>query len=122
MTFSGEFNEKEIINFVRNELSKLGLHLKNRKTAVVPSIKRQCVTGIVVNEKMNITKDYKKKLRQEMYYIKKFGLDEHLNQCGISDKQKYVLSLRGRIAFVLQTVPNDREFLEYQKFITEARL
>ena len=122
MTFSGEFNEKEIINFVRNELSKLGLHLKNRKTAVVPSTKRQCVTGIVVNEKMNITMDYKKKLRQEMYYIKKFGLDEHLNQCGISDKQKYVLSLRGRIAFVLQTVPNDREFLEYQKFIAEARI
>ena len=122
MTFSGEFNEKEIINFVRNELSKLGLHLKNRKTAVVLSTKRQTVTGIVVNEKLNISKEYKKNIRQEMYYIKKFGLDEHLNKSGITDKHQYLLSLRGRIAFVLQTVPNDREFLEYQKFIAEARL
>ena len=122
MTFSGEFNEKEIINFVRNELSKLGLHLKNRKTAVIPATKRQTVTGIVVNEKLNITKEYKKNIRQEMYYIKKFGLDEHLNKRGLTDKYQYLLSLRGRIAFVLQTVPNDREFLEYQKFIAEARL
>ena len=122
MTFSGEFNEKEIINFVRNELSKLGLHLKNRKTAVVLSTKSQTVTGIVVNEKLNISKEYKKNIRQKMYYIKKFGLDEHLNKSGITDKHQYLLSLRGRIAFVLQTVPNDREFLEYQKFIAEARL
>ena len=122
MTFSGEFNEKEIINFVRNELSKLGLHLKNRKTAVIPATKRQTVTGIVVNEKLNLTKEYKKNIRQEMYYIKKFGLDEHLNKRGLTDKHQYLLSLRGRIAFVLQTVPNDREFLEYQKFIAEARL
>ena len=78
MTFSGDFNEKEIIDFVKNELFKLGLYLKNRKTAVIPLTKRQCVTGIVVNEKINIAKEYKKKIRQEMHYIKKFGLDEHL--------------------------------------------
>ena len=122
MTFSGEFNEKEIINFVRNELSKLGLHLKNRKTAVIPATKRQTVTGIVVNEKLNLTKEYKKNIRQEMYYIKKFGLDEHLNKRGLTDKHQYLLSLRGRIAFVLQTLPNDREFMEYQKFLSEACL
>ena len=84
MTFSGDLNEQEIISFVKNELSKLCLHLKNRKTAVVPATKRQCVTGIVVNEKMNITKNYRKKVRQEVYYIRKFGLDGCLNKTGIS--------------------------------------
>lgn len=122
MTFSGDFDEREIIGFVRSELLKLGLFLKNRKTAVIPATKRQTVTGVVVNEKLNITKEYKKNIRQEMHYIKKFGLDEHLNKCGIEDKQKYLLSLRGRIAFVLQTVPNDREFLGYKKFLSETRL
>lgn len=117
MTFSGDFDEKEIISFVKNELFKFGLHLNNRKTAVVPATKRQCVTGIVVNEKMNITKDYKKTIRQEIYYIKKFGLDEHLKRLGISDKQQYVLSLKGRIAFVLQTIPNEYEFVEYKDFL-----
>lgn len=122
MTFSGDFDEGEVIAFVKGELCKLGLFLKNRKTAVIPASKRQTVTGIVVNEKLNITKDYKKKIRQEMHYIQKFGLDEHIKRCKIADKQQYVLSLRGRIAFVLQTTPNDSEFLEYKKILAEKRL
>ena len=122
MTFSGDFDEREVIAFVKGELCKLGLFLKNRKTAVIPASKRQTVTGIVVNEKLNITKDYKKKIRQEMHYIQKFGLDGHVSRCKIADKQQYVLSLRGRIAFVLQTTPNDSEFLEYKKILAEKRL
>ena len=122
MTFSGCFDEREIISFVKGELRKLGLFLKNRKTAVISASKRQAVTGIVVNEKMNVTKDYKKTIRQEIYYIKKFGLDEHLKRLGISDKQQYVLSLKGRIAFVLQTIPNNCEFIEYKNFLDSIRI
>ncbi len=122
MTFSGDFDEREVIGFVKNELYKLGLFLKNRKTAVVPATKRQYVTGIVVNEKMNLTKEYKKKIRQEMYYIKKFGLDGHLKRMNRFDQKQYILSLKGRIAFVLQTVPNDGEFLEYKKFLDSIRV
>lgn len=122
MTFSGCFDERGIISFVKGELRKLGLFLKNRKTAVISASKRQVVTGIVVNEKMNVTKDYKKTIRQEIYYIKKFGLDEHLKRLGISDKQQYVLSLNGRIAFVLQTIPNNCEFIEYKNFLDSIRI
>lgn len=121
MTFSGDFDEREVIDFVKVELYKLGLFLKNRKTVVVPASKRQTVTGIVVNEKINITKEYKKKIRQEMYYMQKFGLDEHLNKLGISDKRGYVLSLKGRITFVLQTIPNNYEFVEYRNFLNASR-
>jgi retron-type reverse transcriptase len=122
MTFSGDFDEKEIIELVKCELKRLGLFLKNRKTAVIPNTKRQTVTGIVVNEKINLTKEYKKKIRQEMYYITKFGLDEHLKRIGETDKQKYLLSLNGRIAFVLQTTPTDRKFLEYKNLLTKEKL
>ena len=117
MTFSGDFDEREVIAFIKDELYKLGLFLKKRKTAVLIRSKRQTVTGIVVNEKVNLPKDYKKKIRQEMYYIKKFGLDEHLTRIGVTDLQGYVAALRGRIAFVLQTMPDDAEFLEYKAFL-----
>ena len=60
MTFSGDFDEGEVIVFVKRELYGLGLFLKNRKTVVIPASRRQTVTGIVVNEKLNITKEYKK--------------------------------------------------------------
>ena len=121
MTFSGDFDENEVIVFVKEELQKLGLFLKTRKTAVIPATKRQTVTGIVVNEKINISKEYKKKIRQEVYYITKFGLDEHLNRIGETDKKKYMLSLKGRISFVLQTIPQDKEFLEYKALIAKEK-
>ena len=117
MTFSGEFDEKEIITLVKEELRKLGLFLKNRKTVVINSTKRQTVTGIVVNEKLNLTKEYKKKIRQEIYYIEKFGLESHTKRQGIADSTGYLTSLKGRIAFVLQTCPTDSEFLRYKNFL-----
>ncbi len=117
MTFSGDFDEKEIIALVREELKRLGLVLKKRKTAVISSRKRQTVTGIVVNEKINLTKEYKKKIRQEMYYIEKFGLESHVRKTGITDRVAYLTSLKGRIAFVLQTCPNDSEFVTYKDFL-----
>lgn len=117
MTFSGDFDEKAVISVVKDELRKLGLFLKSRKTAVVPHTKRQTVTGIVVNEKIGLTKEYKNKIRQEIYYIKKYGIDEHLSKIGASDKQHYLNSLKGRVAFVLQTVPDDVEFLGYKEFL-----
>jgi len=43
-----------------------------------------------------------------------------LNKRGLTDKHQYLLSLRGRIAFVLQTVPNDQEFIEYQKLFQNS--
>ena len=60
---SGDFDEKAVIFVVKDELRKLGLFLKNRKTAVIPNTKRQTVTGIVVNEKIGLTKEYKNKIR-----------------------------------------------------------
>ena len=114
MTFSGDFDEAEVISLVRDELYKRGLFLKKRKTVVVPKSKRQTVTGIVVNEKVNISKEYKKKIRQEMYYIQRFGIDAHAKRLGVSDKQQYIRVLTGRIAYVLQTTPSDAEFLAYK--------
>jgi hypothetical protein len=121
MTFSGDFDEKAVISVVKDELQKLGLFLKKRKTAVIPSTKRQTVTGIVVNEKIGLTKEYKNKIRQEIYYIKKYGIDEHLSKIGASDKQHYLNSLNGRIAFVLQTIPNNEEFLGYKEFLKNMK-
>jgi retron-type reverse transcriptase len=117
MTFSGDFDEKAVIFAVKDELRKLGLFLKNRKTAVVPHTKRQTVTGIVVNEKIGLTKEYKNKIRQEIHYIKKYGIEDHLSKIGEPNKQHYLNSLKGRVAFVLQTVPDDVEFLGYKEFL-----
>ena len=84
---------------------------------MIPKSKRQTVTGIVVNERIGLTRDYKNKIRQEVYYIEKYGLDEHLRKTGVQDKRYYLNSLKGRVAFVLQTIPEDAEFLKYKELL-----
>lgn len=117
MTFSGDFDEKAVIELVKRELKKLGLFLKNRKTVIVPYSKRQTVTGIVVNEKVNPARDYRKKIRMEIYCIQKFGLGDHLTWIGETDKEKYLNCLKGRVAYVLQIVPRNKEFMKYKDFL-----
>ena len=120
ITLSGDFDEKEVIAYVKEELKRLGLFLNNRKTLVITSAKRQTVTGIVVNEKINLTKEYKKKIRQEMHYIERFGLESHVKNQGIADNLRYLTSLKGQIAFVLQTCPNDLEFARYKELLKKC--
>ena len=118
MTFSGGFNYHQVIKLVRQELSKLGLTLNNDKIRVITRKNRQVVTGIVVNEKLQVNSNYRKKIRQEIYYISKYGLYSHLKKSReVISKEKYLNVLLGKINFVLQINKNDKEFIKYQKYI-----
>ena len=48
-----------------------------------------------------------------MYYIKKYGLDNHLKYLNITNKNKYINTLIGKINFVLQVESDNKEFRKY---------
>lgn len=122
MTFSGKFNPNELIAKVRKMLYKLGLELNNDKIHIVHKSSSQSVTGIIVNEKMQINIKYRNKIRQEIYYIKKFGLSSHLKKCNINiDLKRYLNILYGKILYVLQINENDKEFIKYKQFIKNLK-
>ena len=122
MTFSGQFNPSELIVKVRKMLYKLGLSLNNDKIHIIHKSSRQNVTGIVVNEKMQVNIKYRNKIRQEIYYIKKFGLSSHLKKCDINIKpKKYLNGLYGRILYVLQINETDKEFIKYKQFLEKLK-
>ena len=115
MTFSGEFESAEVISFAAKELKKLGFFLNRNKTVVVQRGQRHQVTGIVVNEKLSIPISYKRKIRQEIYYIGKYGLENHLAHIGMQvSPEQYKASLLGRVAYVLSIEPDNSEFLMYR--------
>ncbi len=118
LTFSGDFIPKEIIGNVRKELYKLGLELNKKKTHVIYRQNRQSVTGLVVNEKVGVSTKYRKKIRQEIYYIKKFGLSSHLEKCKcIVSTEKYLNQLYGKINYVLQIDKENKEFQNYKNYV-----
>ncbi len=117
LTFSGSFNPKEIIHFVRKELQKRHFCLNEKKIRILKSHNRQVVTGIVINEKMNVSKKYRREIRQKMYYIKKYGIESFYQY---QKKEKSFITkeqLLGKINFVLQITPDNLEFQKYRDFL-----
>lgn len=118
LTFSGDFDPKYIINIVKKKLNKMGLKLNYDKIRVIGKGSRQCVTGVVVNTFAQTSSVYRKKIRQEIYFIKKYGLESHLNRINYSDaKDKYLYMLKGKINFVLNINSNDVEFINYKNYL-----
>lgn len=120
MTFSGDFVPSDIIKKVRTMLYRLGIKLNNKKICVIKYGNRQNVTGINVNKKIQVPIDYRKKIRQEIYFIKKYGLESHLQHIKYSNtKIIYLNSLIGKINYVLQINSSDKEFLKYKEYLKE---
>jgi RNA-directed DNA polymerase len=117
LTFSGDLNPGVVIAFVKAELLKIGLLLNEDKIKIMGKNVRQIVTGIVVNDKFQIPKEKRNKIRQEIFFIKKFGLENHLRNTN-SNRGNYVKHLFGKINFALYFNPSDKEmkgYFEYMK-------
>ncbi|MFV8270133.1 reverse transcriptase domain-containing protein [Flavobacterium sp. GT2N3] len=120
MSFSGDFDENKLLYEVRNTVEKLNLRINKNKTKLMTSNNRQTVTGIVVNEKPQVVFHKRNDLRQAMYYIKKFGFEEHREYKEINQKN-YLEHLLGKINFVLQINPKDIEFLAYKSLLKNLK-
>jgi len=121
MTFSGNFDPAEVIRFVRLELKKMGFLLNEQKTRIQRLGQQQTVTGIVVNEKLSIPADYRRKLRQELYYCRKFSIQEHLQKIGLEiPEDTYRMQLLGKVNYVLQVHPDDGDMHEARKWLQQS--
>lgn len=105
MTFSGDFDEKEVIKKVSGFLHAMGMELNHGKTSLCRNGMRQMVTGVVVNEKVQVPVSYRRKLRQEIYYFKKFGWEE-----AETDRERQRNILLGKVNYVLSVNPSDGWF------------
>lgn len=118
ITCSGTFNPHMVIRKVAGYLQELGFYLKDEKTSAAGHGQRQVVTGITVNEKPQVPREYRSQLRKELYYCRTYGVQGHLQYIGDTvylpeqdaGIRRYLLSLLGRINFVLYVNPDDSFF------------
>lgn len=118
MTFSGAFNPSELKEQIKRELYAEGFFLNGKKTVVLRQGQRMEVTGLVVNEKTSIPKSYKRRLRQELYYCRKYGIESHLAQAKHPDSvEGYKKKLLGRVNYILSVEPENEEMRRYKKWL-----
>ncbi len=113
MVFSGDFDTKSVIHKVRAFLAVMGFSLNEKKSEVRLPYQRQSVLGIVVNEKVQVSREYRRNVHQEVYYSRKYGVDDHLTYLKNGEekkqeKEKYLLSLLGKVNYILQINPQDK--------------
>ena len=104
ITFSGkrENINNSLLKIVKQIIEDCGFRLNEQKTRFASSARRQEVTGLIVNnQEISVPNNYIKEIRQELYYIKKFGLKSHRDKVGFRNKY-YKDHLLGKILFVKQ--------------------
>jgi len=120
LSFSGDFDENELLDKVTETIKTLHLRINESKTKLMTPDMRQTVTGIVVNDKPQVVFTKRNELRQAMYYIMKFGFEEHRVYKEINHAN-YLEHLLGKINFVLQINPKDFEFLRYKALLIDLK-
>ena len=120
MTFSGDFDPREVKAFVSQKLREMGFFLNESKSKYLPAGQRQTVTGLVVNEKPAVPSDYLRSLRQELYFCQKFGVSDHMAHLGIKESEAHYLArLLGRVNYVLQITPGKKEWAQARAWLLE---
>lgn len=120
MSFSGDFDQEKLLKIVTETVRKLYLSINTNKTKLMTQNMRQTICGVVVNTKMQVVFHKRNKIRQELYYIKKFGFQEHLIYIN-NDQHNYLEHLLGKINFILQINPKDEEFIKYKAVLFDLK-
>ncbi|MCK1975694.1 retron Ec67 family RNA-directed DNA polymerase/endonuclease [Jeotgalicoccus huakuii] len=83
---------------ISKEIENAGFKINDSKSRLQDKDSRQIVTGLIVNKKINVPRDYYKKTRSMAYSLYKKGYFE------IDGKTGNVNQLQGRLAFINQSV------------------
>lgn len=123
LTFSGNINIKGLKIFLKRRLKKEGYLVNDKKTQIRNSNQRQTVTNIVVNEKIQTSREFRRSLRQQTYYIKKFGLEHQAAHQEDKTRIKlapetYLQHLKGQIGYALFINPKDKKMASYRDFLS----
>lgn len=72
---------------------------------------RQQVLGLTVNTCLQVNRGYRRALRQELYYLERFGSRcTGAIRCG--DYLQYLRALQGKLSYALQVCPEDASLWE----------
>lgn len=119
LTFSGDNIPVKFIEYISDIINDEGFEVNETKTRLYQNKSKRIVTGIsVIGKEIKVPRGYKRKLKQELHFIKKFGLDSHISKKKIR-KHNYLFSIAGKVNFWLSVEPKNQNALESKKMLDE---
>lgn len=117
ITISGNKDIKENLQYAKKLLRKYGFKSNNEKEHIMKDNYRKLVTGLVVTDVVKVPKQYKRKLRSEIYYCNKFGVAQHLKNIGRESAVNFKEYMYGKAYYIRMIEPDIGE--QYLKQIDE---
>lgn len=131
LTFSSHFEltTNEILDII-NIIKKHGFRINEQKLRLKPSNRKQTVTGVVVNKRLNVDRKLLKKIRAMLFDLTTNGLAEASRHhfkleipADIALQQRFLNRLRGYINFVGQVRGStDDYYLKFRDELVQAKL
>lgn len=112
MTFSGWEIKTDFIWTLNRIITEEGFVMNHDKTRLYRDGHKRVVTGINVTDRLSVPRSFKRDLKKDFHFIRKYGLIDHIQKSKIR-KKHYLLSVIGRFNFWLMVEPKD-------KFATKA--
>lgn len=99
LSFSGDWIPVKFIEAVCAVVVEEGFVINQEKTKILGPWSRKIITGVSISSgKSCIPRATKRHIRQEMYYIKKYGMKSHIHHCKINDPL-YAMRFAGDMAY-----------------------
>lgn len=106
ITFSGAQGYLPSINLLKKIIKDEDFNINWKKYGIYKNGQRQLVTGLLINEKVRVTKKYKKEIYRHLFFCEKYGAASHFNR--ISPDKGYRREwLLGKILFVNSIEPDE---------------
>ncbi|MHB8226759.1 reverse transcriptase family protein [Acidithiobacillus sp.] len=110
MIFSGDMVNRSAAVKISREISAVvghhGFGINKQKTSITKSGSRMIVTGLSVGDDIvHLPRSYKDKIRQELFYLEKHGIESHCSRIGYTNHLSYLLRLAGRIRYAISVEP-----------------
>jgi len=114
LTFSGDVANKIKKSVVSSIICEEGFKLNPKKIHYIQQTSRQVVTGITVNEKLSLSKKYRKDIHTQLYYAVRFGPYNPIDKNQIR-RANYREWLLGNILYISQLHPGEAKIMK-EKF------
>lgn len=119
LTFSGDLIPTKFIEYIESIIKDEGFEINDSKTRLYKNKGKRIVTGIsVADNEIKVPRNYKRKLKLELNFIKKYGLESHLSKKKIR-KHNYLFSIAGKVNFWLSVEPKNNYAIESKKMLEQ---
>ncbi len=118
LAFSGDNINPKHLSYITGIIEDAGFEVNNEKTILQQHDGKRILTGIsIAGTKLKIPRNYKRQLKQEIHFVREYGLTSHILKLKIRHPN-YLHSLIGKVNFWLSVEPENifaTKSLEYLK-------